>query len=268
MDESPPKLALVTGASGGIGEAFAHLLAEYGYRLVIVARNEGALNRVAGIVTSRFATSVLPISLDLSEAHAGAALSKELAGRGLEPEVIVNNAGYGRIGPAVELPLDDQIGMVDVNVRTLTDLTLRFLPRLVERATGGVINVASLAGYMPGPNMAVYYATKAYVLSLSEALAAELQGTGVTVTALCPGAVVTGFQARAGMEDLPAYRRAPKKSAEEVARAGWDGFRRGERVVLPGTTTALTAWALQLTPHRLLLPIVRSALDPRQPRAS
>jgi uncharacterized protein len=257
------RLALITGASRGIGEAFAHLLARQGHNLVIVARSEGELNRVSGVLGSRHDISVVPIRFDLCEPHAGAALGKELQGRGLKPDVIVNNAGYGLLGPAAELPLDDQLAMVDINVRVLTDLSLRFMPGLLAgQGRRGIINIASLASYLPGPNMAVYYATKAYVLSFSEALGAEVKASGVTVTAVCPGVVPTGFQARAGMEHCRAYRLAPKRSAQDVALAGWAGFQRGDRVVFPGGSTRLSALAIRGTPHRMLLPVLRSLLNP------
>ena len=262
------KLALITGASRGIGEAFAHLLAKDGYRLVIVARSENELNRVSGVLSSKHDVSVVPIALDLGEPHAGAALAKELQGRGLVPDVIVNNAGYGLLGPASELPLDEQLGMIDVNVRALTDLSLRFLPGLLAgQGRRGIINVASLAAFLPGPNMAVYYATKAYVLSFSEALGSEVKDRGVTVTAVCPGMVPTGFQARAGMEESRAYRMAPKMTAGDVALAGWAGFQRGDKVVLPGIMTRMTALAMQAIPNRMLLPLVRSVMNARPPRS-
>lgn len=267
MDSSEPKLAVITGASRGIGEAFAHLLASEGLRLIVVGRNEGELNRVAGVVTATHSASVLPIALDLGLATAGAVLAEELARRGLEPDIVINNAGYGLLGRAAELSIESQTAMVDLNVRTLTDLSLRFLPRMIEKRTGGIINVASLASFLPGPYMAVYYASKGYVLSFSEALGAEVAGSGVTVTALCPGIVPTGFQARAGMGDVSALKRVPKMSAEAVARAGWEGFLRRDRVVLPGATTALLAWTSRLTPRALLLPILRSLLNPDGARA-
>lgn len=264
------RLALVTGASRGIGEAFAQLLAREKHDLVVVARSEGELNRVAGVLGSKHGVSVLPVRLDLGQPHAGAALAKELEGRGLAPDVIVNNAGYGLLGPAAELALDDQLAMIDLNVRVLSELSLRFLPGLLAgKGRRGIINIASLASFLPGPNMAVYYASKSYVLSFSEALAAEVKGRGVTVTAVCPGMVPTGFQARAGMEQCRAYRLAPKQSAQEVALAGWAGFLRGDRVVLPGAMAKLTALAVRATPHGMLLPMVRAVMNPRrapQPR--
>jgi hypothetical protein len=264
-DGGASRLALITGASRGIGEAFAQLLAEQGYRLVIVARSEGELNRVSGVLGSKHETTVVPIRFDLCEPYAGAALAKELEGRGLTPDVIVNNAGFGLLGPVAELPLDEQLGMIDVNVRVLTELSLRFLPGLLAgEGRRGSINIASLASLLPGPNMAVYYATKAYVLSFSEALGAEVKGRGVTVTAVCPGMVPTGFQARAGMEACMAYRLAPKTSARDVALAGWAGFQRGDRVVYPGAVTRLSALAIQAVPHRVLLPLMRSAFGSRK----
>jgi uncharacterized protein len=259
------KLALITGASRGIGEAFADLLARRGYSLVIVARSEAELNRVSGVLSSKHETSVIPITFDLGGAHAGAALADDLQGRGLTPDVIVNNAGYGLLGAAADMAIDDQLGMIDINARALTELSLRFLPGLLAgQGRRGIINIASLASLLPGPNMAVYYATKAYVLSFSEALGQEVKDRGVTVTAVCPGVVPTGFQARAGMEHTRGYRLSPKVTARDVALAGWGGFQRGDRIVYPGATTWLTAVALRLTPHGMLLPLVRQAFNPRR----
>lgn len=259
------KLALITGASRGIGEAFADLLARQGYRLVIVARSEAELNRVSGVLSSKHETTVLPIAFDLAEKGAGAALAEDLQRRGLTPDVIVNNAGFGLLGGAADMPIDDQLGMIDINVRALTELSLRFLPGLLAgEGRRGIINIASLAGLLPGPNMAVYYATKAYVLSFSEALAQEVKGRGVTVTAVCPGMVPTGFQARAGMEHTRAYKLSPKITARDVALAGWGGFQRGDRVVYPGATARLSALAIRLIPNAMLLPLVRQAFNLRK----
>jgi uncharacterized protein len=258
-------IALITGASRGIGEAFAELLARQGYRLVIVARSESELNRVSGVLSSKHDTSVVPIAFDLGERGAGAALADDLERRGLTPTVIVNNAGYGLLGAAADMPLDDQLGMIDINVRALTELSLRFLPGLLAgEGRRGIVNIASLASLLPGPNMAVYYATKAYVLSFSEALAQEVRDRGVTVTAVCPGVVPTGFQSRAGMEHTRAYRLAPKVTARDVALAGWGGFQRGDRIVYPGATTWLSALAIRMMPNAMLLPLVRQACNLRR----
>lgn len=250
-------LALVTGASGGIGEAFARAIAADGYAVAIVARDEGRLRRVAGVVGGETDMPVHVIPLDLCAPDAGERLAEILDRRGLDPDVLVNNAGFGLVGPALELDRAEQLSMIDLNVRCATDLALRLLPRMVERDAGGIINLASLSSYMPGPNMAVYYATKAYVLSLSEALSSELSGTGVTVTAVCPGPVTTGFQARAGMEDVRAYRNAPKVSAANVARLGWAGFKQGRRTVIPGMSTYAAAHLAAIMPRSLVLPAIK-----------
>jgi uncharacterized protein len=258
-------IALITGASRGIGEAFAELLARRGYRLVIVARSESELNRVSGVLSSKHETSVVPIAFDLGERGAGAALADDLRARGLTPDVIVNNAGYGLLGAAADMPLDDQLGMIDINVRALTEVSLRFLPGLLAgEGRRGIINIASLASLLPGPNMAVYYATKAYVLSFSEALAQEVRDRGVTITAVCPGVVPTGFQARAGMEHTRGYKLSPKVTARDVALAGWGGFLRGDRVVYPDGVTRLSALAIRMMPNAMLLPLVRQAFNPRK----
>ena len=262
---SADKLALITGASRGIGEAFADLLARQGYRLVIVARSEAELNRVSGVLSSKHETSVAPIALDLGERGAGAALAEELKARGLTPDLIVNNAGYGLLGAAADMPVDDQLGIIDINARALTELSLRFLPALLAgQGRRGIINISSLAGLLPGPNMAVYYATKAYVLSFSEALAHEVKGRGVTVTAVCPGVVQTGFQSRAGMEHTRANRLSPQVTARDVALAGWGGFQRGDRVVYPGASARLASLAVRLMPNAALMPVVRQAFNLRK----
>ena len=173
----------------------------------------------------------------------------------------------GRLGRACALDADDQLAMVDVNVRVLTELSLRFLPgMLAGEGRRGIINIASLASLLPCPNMAVYFAAKAYVLSFSEALAAEVRGRGVTVTAVCPGVVPTGFQARAGLEHTRVYKLTPKKSARDVALAGWAGFQRGDRVVYPGAETWLSALAVRITPNGVLLPLMRQLFNLRASR--
>ena len=253
------KLALITGASGGIGEAFGHVLAAEGYGLVLVARRDQELHRVKGVISARNAVPVHVIILDLNENGATEALAAELLVRNLVPNIVVNNAGFGLIGPSVELSREEQLGMIDLNVRVLTDLTLRYLPGMIASRSGGVINVASVAGFMPGPMMAVYFATKNYVLSFSDAVASELKGTGVTMTTLCPGTVKTAFQARAGQNE-----RSSTKSAFDVASQGWAGFKAKRRIVIPGLFNQVVAYGLRITPRRISLPFVKQVIGRRR----
>jgi uncharacterized protein len=253
------KLALITGASGGIGEAFGHVLAAEGYDLFLVARRDQELHRVKGVITSKLPVAVHVMALDLNETGAVETLMTEMAGRNLVPAVVINNAGFGLAGPMAELSRDEQLRMIDLNVRVLTDLTLRFLPTMVASKSGGIINVASVAGFMPGPMMAVYFATKNYVLSFSDALSSELRGTGVTMTTLCPGTVKTAFQARAGQNE-----RGSTLSAYDVASQGWAGFKAKRRVVIPGIFNQMTAYGLRITPRRLSLPFIKQVMSRRR----
>ncbi len=204
---APSPVTIITGASAGIGVELARVFARNGHRLVLVARRGDKLGALADEIAAAGQTRPEVIALDLSIAGAADALGHELAARQLEPAVIVNNAGYGLTGRADELPRAEQLGMVDLNVRALTELSLAFVDSLA-RHKGGILNVASLASFLPAPGMAIYYATKAYVLSFSEALHAELRKKGVRVTALCPGPVPTEFQARAGLPEQAARRPA------------------------------------------------------------
>lgn len=258
------RTVLITGASSGIGEAFAHLLGREGCSLVIVARREGELNRVAGVIGSRSNVPVLPVPLDLTYRDSGERLQEELSRRGIVPDIVVNNAGFGLYGAALDRDRDDQLNMIDLNVRAVTELTLRFLPAMKAKGAGGFINVSSVAAFLPGPYMAAYYATKAYILSWSEALGAELKGTGVTVTCLCPGPVPTGFQARAGMDAKKVYRGIPQVTAEACARCGWEAFKRGQRLAFPDVAAALSSYTSQHFPRRLLLPIVSFIQNPKR----
>jgi uncharacterized protein len=265
-EKSPFPTVLITGASGGIGEAFAHVAAGEGHPLILVARTEAELHRVRGVVIARYAVPVTVIVLDLSKPGACDELANELEARKLEPDILINNAGFGLIGKAAELQRENQLQMIDLNVRALTDLTLRFLPRMIARGSGGVINVASTAGFMPGPNMAVYFATKAYVMSFTEALFEETRGSGVTLTTLSPGPVETGFQRRAGMKQARALSPMIPKTAMAVAEAGWAGFKAGERLVIPGTMNKLAAYALRGAPRRVILPVIRRAMGTAKAR--
>ena len=265
-EKSPFPTVLITGASGGIGEAFAHVAAGEGHPLILVARTEAELHRVRGVVIARYAVPVTVIVLDLGKPQACDDLANELEARKLAPAILINNAGFGLIGKAAELSRESQLQMIDLNVRALTDLTLRFLPQMIARGSGGVINVASTAGFMPGPNMAVYFATKAFVMSFTEALFEETKRSGVTLTVLSPGPVETGFQARAGMKRASTLSPMIPKSAMAVAQAGWAGFKAGERLVVPGTMNKLTAYALRGAPRRMILPVIRRAMGTAKAR--
>ena len=247
-----PNRALITGASGGIGEAFARILAEEGWSLFLVARREHELNRVAGVCHAEYGVEVHVMRADLSVQEEIARLMARLDQLDFRPDVLINNAGFGLAGRAAELSRADQLRMTDLNVRAMTDLTLRLLPHMRAQRAGGVINVASLAGFMPGPGMAVYFATKAYVLSFTDALAHELRGEGVTISALCPGPVKTGFFATAGMRRTLLSRLLPMSTARSVARDGWQGFKEGRVIIVPGLVNKLVAHGTRFTPRALL----------------
>ncbi len=258
---SPPALrpiALITGASAGVGRALAEVFAEYGHELVLVARREQRLVELADAIAARGHARPLVLPMDLQLAGATDRIAAELTRRGVEPGIVVNNAGFGLSGRAARLDRAEQLAMIDLNVRALTDLSLAWIDSL-ERHAGGILNVASVAGFLPGPGMAVYYATKAYVLSFSEALHRELKPRGIRVTVLCPGPVPTEFQARAG---VPGKRGPPllTLSAERVAREGYRGFIQRHRVVVPGYGNRLVTLLSRVLPRRILL----AAVDGRQ----
>jgi uncharacterized protein len=254
--------ALVTGASGGIGEALARELAARHHDLVLVARSESALGALADELATAHSIRTTALVADLGVPRAGRALAHQVAGAGCTVDVLVNNAGFADYGPFAESDLDTIMGMIDLNIGTLTELTHLFLPDMVSRRRGRVLNVASTAAFMPGPLMAVYYATKAYVLSFSEAVAHELDGTGVTMTALCPGPTGTGFQARADMGDSKLVKDKDIMSADEVARTGVDALLAGRTVVVPGLANRLQALSPRFLPRRLVPGIVARAQAP------
>jgi len=260
-----PRRALITGASGGIGEAFARILADEGWELALVARNEEQLHRVAGVLRAKYRIEAHVIALDLGRADAGQVLEEALKERGFAPDVVINNAGFGLCGAALELPVAEQLAMVDVNARALADLTLRFVPGMMARGRGGgVLNVASLAAFMPGPGMAVYFATKAFVLSFSEALAEELKDKGITISAFCPGPVRTSFLDRSGMRKVWMSRLLAPMKADKAAWAGWQGFKEGARVVVPGILGHLAVAGARILPRALMRKIAAFLLRPRK----
>jgi uncharacterized protein len=244
-------VTLITGASAGIGAELARVFAAHGHELVLVARREDRLNALADEIAASGRPRPDVLTSDLERRDAVAALAAALASRGLEPEIVVNNAGFGLSGAAARLDRNEQLGMIDLNVRALTELSLAFVDSL-QRHHGGILNVASIAAFLPGPGMAVYYATKAYVLSFSEALHRELADRGIRVTALCPGPVSTEFQARSGMK-LPSAARIIELPPDRVAQIGYDAFMRGRRVVIAGLGNRIAVSLMRFVPHALLI---------------
>jgi short-subunit dehydrogenase len=249
-------VALVTGASAGIGRELAGILAREGHDLVLVARREPELTALAAELKERYGADSRVITADLSKSRAVQTIVKEL-GPSTEVDVLVNNAGFGGHGAFHERDRDADLRQIAVNVTALTELTRALLPGMVQRHRGRILNVASTAAFQPGPFMAVYYATKAYVLSFSQALAEELSGTGVTVTTLCPGVTETEFQRVAGVEDVPLTKGPLSMSASAVAEAAYKGMSRGRLLVVPGVHNKVGAQATRLAPRRLMLKVVR-----------
>ena len=242
--------ALITGASGGIGEAFACRLAALSKNLILVARREDKLNALAGELAAKHGVQTHVIAADLSQPSAAASLFAETERRGLVVDLLINNAGFAKVGDFAELPLDVQADMIRLNVNTLAELTRCYLPALCPRRRGGVINVASNAAFQPVPYMAVYAATKAFVLSFSEAVAEEVAAAGVTVLALCPGATATDFWTIAGTwED----RRDTMQTADEVVAVALRAFERRKSSVVAGFQNKLLVFAAsRLGPRRLV----------------
>lgn len=259
--------ALVTGASGGLGEEMAKQLAARGFPLVLVARSVRLLESLQQEIQASHGTDVRVLPMDLGLPGAGATLADEVDSMGLPVEVLVNNAGFGQWGPWVEQEPVEELSMIRLNVETPTLLTRRFVPGMVDQGRGRVLNVASTAAFFPGPLMAVYYATKGYLLSFSEALHEELRGTGVTVTSLCPGPVPTGFQTRASMHHF----RLPSVAVVDgaaVARQGVEGMFRGAPLVVPGLANKLAVLASRFLPRRVVPKLVKAMQEGRSPRGS
>jgi len=250
------KVVLVTGASSGIGRELADILAREGHDLVLVARREPELTDLARELKEAHGADSRVITADLSAPDAATQLVESL-GATTPVDVLVNNAGFGGAGAFSERDRDEELRMIAVNVTALTDLTRLLVPGMVSRGRGRILNVASTASFQPGPFMAVYYATKAYVLSFSEALAEELSGTGVTVTCLCPGVTETGFQKVAGVEDIPLTKGPLSMSARTVAESAYKGMAKGRRLVIPGVHNKVGVQSLRLSPRALVLKLVR-----------
>jgi len=251
-------VVVITGASGGIGEELAYQFARGGEDVLLVARSGDGLARVAAEIARIGKGAAQTLALDLTAAGAAERLDAALAERGLYCDVLVNNAGFGAIGGVTEIARDKQLSMIDLNIRILTDLSLRFVEGMIARGRGGIINLASTASFQPGPFMAVYYATKAYVLSFSEALHYELKDTGVKVTAICPGPTITGFQQAADFTDATKLTRLlPTMGPEPVAQQGYAAFKRNRPVKITGVVNTLMARSAAFTPRAILMPVVR-----------
>ena len=245
---------LITGASSGIGRELARLFAGDGAELVLVARSEGRLRELADELAAQYGVRAQVMPADLSQPTGPGQITEALAQQHIEVDVLVNNAGFGAHGPVAGTGVARQLEMIEVNVAALTRLTALLLPGMLERRRGAILNVASTAAFAPGPNQAVYCATKAYVLSFTEALAEEVRGSGVRVCCLAPGATDTGFAAQAGMGSTRLFRWGVM-DAGRVARAGHEGLRRGRTLVIPGVLNQALAFSVRLSPRILVAKI-------------
>ena len=248
--------ALITGASGGIGYELAKLFARDHHDLVLVARRADKLAQVANELQTHGVT-VKTIALDLATRPAPSFLFDQLQREGVAVDILVNNAGFGAYGEFAQMPEAEILGQIDLNIRSLTELTRLFLPPMMQRRSGRVMNVASIAAFQPGPLIAVYYATKAYVLSFSEAIANELRHTGVTVTCFCPGATYTDFAKRAGIENSRLFKQVGAMSAEKVALDGYRAVMEGRGLAISGLHNWVVAESTRFVPRKMVTAVSR-----------
>ena len=253
--------ALITGASGGIGYELAKLFAKDHYNVVLVARSAPKLTQFADELQRQFSVSAKAVPLDLTAVAAPQFLFDQLQREGIMVDVLVNNAGYGVLGEFLKVSVDESLGQIQLNIIALTHLTKLFLGPMIERHSGKIMNVASTAGFQPGPLMSVYYASKAYVISFSEGLANELKGSGVTVTCLCPGPTETSLQERAGMENTRLVKTLRPMDAKTVARDGYRGLMAGKTLVISGFRNWLEAESVRFSPRKLVTAVSRKLLD-------
>jgi len=255
------RVALITGASGGIGSELALLIAKDGFDCILVARSHERLNELATRLEREFHVGTMVLAKDLSNPHAVDEIFEEVTAAGKEVEILVNNAGYSVYGLFAETDGRAEADMLQVNVIALTQLTKVFLRGMVERRKGRILNLGSTASFEPGPLMAVYYASKAYVLSFSEALANELKGTSVSVTALCPGPTRTGFQERSAVGGSRLFA-GQVADAGSVALAGYRGLMGRRTIVIPGFRNKLIPLVVRLAPRGLVRGVVRRLNEP------
>ncbi len=256
MSDSAPINALVTGASNGIGREIARLLARDHTNLVLTSRRQAELATLGAQLANEYGIRAEALALDLSLASAADQLCRELADRHVQIDILVNNAGFAMRGAFVESDVQEQLRLLHLNIVSLTHLTRLLLPGMLQRRCGRILNMASLSAYVPGPLMATYFASKAYVLSFSEALANELAGSGVTVTCICPGPTHTGFEECAGLSQTKAFR-SRTMTAPDVARIAYRAMMKGKRVVIPGLFNKLRAAPIGMVPRRMLAHFAR-----------
>ena len=254
--------ALITGASAGLGYEFAHLFARDKYNLVLVARSGPKLADLAEQLRQQHGITVKTIPLDLGLPHASQALFEETQRAGIHVDILVNNAGYGASGAFAEIPLEESYGQIQLNIMALTLLTKLYLQPMLERRSGKIMNVASTAAFQPGPLMAVYYATKAYVLSFTEAIADELRDSGVSVTCFCPGATLTEFQKRAQTENSRLFKQLAPMNAKTVAEQGYKALTDGKTLAIAGWRNWLVAESVRFAPRKMVTAISRWVAEP------
>jgi short-subunit dehydrogenase len=257
-------VTVVTGASHGIGLALARRFAAAGHHVMLVARTSDALALAAGDIEQQFRVTAIPVVANLLRGDGITAIEDALAHNHAYVDVLVNNAGLGLSGAFHAQQTEDILRLIDLNIRALTELTHRYLHGMRVRGAGGILNVASLGGYSPGPYQAVYYASKAYVISLTEALAAEVVGEGVRVAVLAPGPVATDFHKRMGADQSIYVHLLPLIGPQAVATSGYRGFLWRRRVIVPGLHNEAIALAMRIMPHRILIPIIGWLLRPRR----
>jgi uncharacterized protein len=261
MTTNLTKAALITGASSGIGKALAENFAKDGYHLVLAARGVAKMQALADDLQKHYDITVTVIGADLETNDGAAKLHADIKAKGITISALANNAGYGTFGEFKDSALAPELAMMQLNMNTVVVLTKLFMPDLLT-TKGKVLNTASTAAFQPGPYMAVYYATKAFVLSFSEAIAAELEGTGVTVTALCPGPTASGFQDKADMGASALVKGKKLPTADDVAAAGYKAMQRGQRVYIPGAMNWLMAQSLRITPRNMVTRMVKQMSKP------
>ncbi len=255
------KSVLITGASSGIGKALAHQFAQDGYQLVLAARSVANMQALADKLQLQFNVVVTVIGTDLETYDGAARLHADIKARGIVLNALVNNAGYGVFGEFKDTALASEMAMMQLNMNTVVMLTKLFLPDLLA-TRGKILNTASTAAFQPGPYMAVYCATKSFVLSFSEAIASELEDTGVTVTALCPGPTISGFQDKADLGNSGLIKGKKLPTSEEVAAMGYCAMQRGQRVYIPGFVNWAIAQSMRFTPRDLATKVVKIMIKP------